>query len=66
MSFMGMSPFGSLLAGALAARIGVNSTLLWGGTLCIIAAIIYTTLLPKFRSLVRPLYVEKGIIDSAG
>ena len=62
MAFMGLSPFGSLFSGMLAAKIGADNTLLGGGIVCIIAATIYALQLPKFRSIVRPLYVQKGII----
>ena len=62
MAFMGLSPFGSLLSGVLAARIGAGNTLLWGGFFCIIAAIVFARQLPKLRSFVRPLYIKKGII----
>jgi len=62
MAFMGLAPFGSLLSGFLATRIGADSTLLWGGGFCIIAVIIFALQLPKFRKLVRPVYVQKGII----
>jgi len=62
MAFMGLSPFGSLFSGVLAARIGANNTLLGGGVLCIIAAGIYALQLPKLRSFIRPLYIQKGII----
>jgi MFS family permease len=63
MAFMGLSPFGSLFAGVLAARIGANNTLLWGGVFCIIAAIIFAFQLPKLRSFVRPVYIQKGILQ---
>ena len=62
MAFMGLSPFGSLLSGVLAAKIGADNTLLWGGALCIIAASLFTLHLPKFRSFVRPVYIQKGIL----
>ena len=62
MAFMGLAPFGSLWAGFLATRIGADSTLLWGGGFCIIAVTIFALQLPKFRKLVRPVYVQKGII----
>ena len=62
MAFMGLSPFGSLFSGVLATRIGANNTLLGGGILCIIAAGIFTLFLPTFRSFVRPVYIQKGII----
>lgn len=39
MSFMGMAPFGSLLAGQLASSIGVTQTLMLSGSLCVVAAI---------------------------
>lgn len=42
MAFMGMSPFGSLLAGALAGKIGAPQTLLLSGLLCVGGALIYS------------------------
>ena len=62
MAFMGLSPFGSLFSGVLAARIGVNNTLLWGGLFCIIAAIAFALQLPTLRGFIRPVYIKKGII----
>ena len=62
MAFMGLSPFGSLFSGVLAAKIGADNTLLWGGSFCIIAAIVYALQLPKLRGFVRPVYIQKGII----
>ena len=62
MAFMGLSPFGSLFSGFLASRIGANNTLLGGGFLCVIAAILFSFQLPKLRSFVRPVYLQKGII----
>jgi len=62
MAFMGLSPFGSLLSGFLAARIGANNTLLWGGIFCIIAAVLFAFQLPVLRGFVRQVYIEKGII----
>jgi MFS family permease len=62
MSFMGMAPFGSLLAGALAARIGAPNTLMIGGVFCIAGAAWFAHYLPKIRAFVRPIYRELGII----
>ncbi|MDE1920194.1 MAG: MFS transporter [Candidatus Omnitrophica bacterium] len=62
MAFMGLAPFGSLFSGILAAKIGASSTLLYGGILSIIAAVVFAGYLPKIRSFVRPLYIQKGII----
>ena len=41
MAFMGMAPFGSLLAGGLASGLGVEHTAALGGAACIIAGFIY-------------------------
>ena len=62
MAFMGTAPFGSLLAGSVAERIGAPYTLLIGGTGCIIGAIWFAQALPRLRQFVRPIYKEKGII----
>ena len=62
MAFMGTAPFGSLLAGSMAQRIGAPHTLLIGGSGCIIGAIWFYRALPRLRQFVRPIYKEKGII----
>jgi MFS family permease len=64
MAFMGMTPFGSLLAGALASRIGAPRTLMLGGAACIAAAAVFARVLPELRRQVRPIYVERGILPS--
>jgi len=62
MAFMGLSPFGSLLSGTLAERIGAGQTLLWGGCLCVIAAAVFSFQLPTLRGFIRVEYIKKGII----
>jgi MFS family permease len=62
MSIMGVTPFGSLMAGSLAHRFGAPHTLLIGGIGCILAAAWFASLLPKLRERVRPIYIEKGIL----
>jgi MFS family permease len=62
MAIMGVTPFGSLLAGGLAHKIGAPNTLLFGGIGCILAAAWFASLLPKLRERVWPIYVEKGIL----
>jgi len=62
MSFIGMSPFGSLLAGSLASKIGATNTLLFGGASCIIGAVIFALKLPSLRKKIHPIYAKKGII----
>jgi MFS family permease len=62
MAFMGTAPFGSLLAGSVAERIGAPHTLLFGGIGCIIGALWFATSLPALRRDVRPIYIRIGII----
>ncbi len=47
--FLGMTPFGSLLAGALAARVGAPVTVALGGCVCVIAAALFGRRLPAIR-----------------
>jgi MFS family permease len=65
MAFMGMAPFGSIMAGALASRIGVARTLLVGGVCCVLGALLFARKLPVLRELVRPVYARKGVIPEA-
>ena len=62
MSFLGIVPFGSLLAGSLASRIGAPPTLFINGCVCIAGALLFARTLPILRPLVRPIYREKGIL----
>jgi MFS family permease len=62
MSFLGITPFGSLLGGALANQIGVTSTLVIAGIACILGAIGFNRQLPALKEIVHKIYVRKGII----
>jgi MFS family permease len=62
MAFVGMAPFGSLVAGALAARIGAPFTVVISGTACIAGALVFLTQLPSIRVLIRPIYIRLGIL----
>jgi MFS family permease len=62
MAFMGTAPFGSLLAGSVAARFGAPHTLFFGGIGCILGALWFATTLPSLRRDVRPIYVKIGIL----
>jgi MFS family permease len=64
MAFFGTTPFGSLLAGTLASRIGAPHTLLLGGIACIIGGVVFARQLPRLRQQVTPIYVERGIIPA--
>ena len=62
MSFMGMAPFGSLLAGMLASRIGAPRTVVISGIVCIAGAAWFGLYLERIRTAVRPIYRELGIL----
>jgi MFS family permease len=64
LAFAGMAPLGSLGAGTLSAHIGVQATLAWGGSLCLVGAGLFTLQLSKLRLLIRPIYRQKGILPS--
>jgi len=49
MSFMGTAPFGSLMAGGMASRIGAPNTLIIGGIACILGAIAFASQREKMR-----------------
>jgi MFS family permease len=67
MSFMGMTPFGSLLAGSLADTIGSRNTVLFGALSCFAGGALFARQLPQIRALIRPIYERMGIIrDDAG
>jgi MFS family permease len=62
MAFQGVAPFGSLIAGAVANHIGAPRTLMFGGTICVAGAALFARKLPALRQLVRPIYMQMGII----
>ena len=62
MSFQGVAPFGSLLAGALAARMGAPATLTICGTLVLAGSFWFSRQLPAVRAVVRPIYAKLGIL----
>jgi MFS family permease len=62
MAFMGMAPFGSLLAGAVANEIGIRWTLAAAGGVCLAAGGVFARHLKAIRPLIRPIYLSKGIL----
>ncbi len=62
MAFLGMAPFGSLLAGALANRIGAPRTVMISGTICIAGAAWFASQMSAIREHVHPIYRTLGII----
>jgi MFS family permease len=64
MSFIGLAPFGSLLAGTAAHSIGTPLTVRLCGVLCLLAAALFSRKLPQISKLIKPVYVRKGIIPA--
>ncbi len=62
MAFVGMAPFGSLLAGGLAHLVSAPVTMMITGGCCIAAAGWFATQLPNIRLHIRPIYRELGIL----
>ncbi len=62
MAFVGMAPFGSLLAGTLAHIIGAPRTVVVSGAACILGAAWFWLQLPAVRREMRPVYERLGII----
>ena len=62
MAFLGTAPIGSLMAGFAAQRIGAPATIAAGGAACLIGGLWFYVHLPRLRALLRPIYVERGIL----
>ncbi len=65
MAFVGMAPFGSLLAGWMANLMGAPWTVIVNGAMVLLGAGWFFTRLPALRVVVRPIYEEMGIIPAA-
>jgi MFS family permease len=61
-AFQGVAPFGSLGAGAIAAKVGAPLTIIGGGACCLYGAAWFAWRLPHLRRAVRPIYAELGIL----
>ncbi len=59
MMFMGVAPFGALLAGALATPLGARTTVAIGGAVCVIGGITFGVKLPALRGPARELIIAQ-------
>jgi MFS family permease len=59
MMFMGMAPFGALLAGVLANHLGAPLTVAMGGAVCILGAGAFALRLPVLRAAAQPLFIAQ-------
>jgi MFS family permease len=64
MAFVGMAPFGSLLAGGLAHWVGAPRTVMMTGACCVLGSVWFTFELPAVRKVMRPIYVEMGLLPA--
>lgn len=62
LSFGGLTPIGSLLAGHVAGLIGVSYTFLLGGLLGLGGAVLFSLNLSAWRSVAHQVFADKGII----
>ncbi|HEX9163301.1 MAG TPA: MFS transporter [Thermoanaerobaculia bacterium] len=63
MSVLGAMPIGSLIAGIVADRIGAERTIFAGAIGCLIGAAYFAFRRPALAALIRPIYVERGILE---
>ncbi|HEX4795711.1 MAG TPA: MFS transporter [Humisphaera sp.] len=73
MAFVGMAPWGNLLAGAASnamakgtsnAAVGASRTLMFAGAIVLIGCARFAFKLPGLRQIIRPIYVQKGILPA--
>jgi MFS family permease len=62
-AFVGMAPFGSLLAGGLAHAIGAQQTVILSGIACMAGALWFWSHLKDVRKEMRPIYEQLGILQ---
>ena len=62
MAYFGSAPIGSLLAGALAQKIGASNTIIITGTFCFLGSLWFSLQMPKIRTVMRPIYQEMGLL----
>jgi MFS family permease len=62
MAFVGTTPVGGLVGGAIANRVGAPVAVVLGGLGCLAVSVWAIWRLPALRDLIRPIYAELGII----
>jgi MFS family permease len=65
MVIMGLAPFGGLLAGLVADRLGAPATVAIGGVICLISAVIFWTQLAGIRVHMRRMIAEQQAVTAA-
>jgi MFS family permease len=62
MMFMGMGPFGALVAGAIADRLGAPLAVIMGAVACVGGAVIFGMRLPHIRGEARRLIIAQQMV----
>ena len=62
LAVIGMQPFGSLVSGMLADRIGAPMTVVIGGAIIMVCSLWFGRKLHEIRTIVRPIYRDLGIL----
>jgi len=62
MAFVGMAPFGALLAGTMAEHLGAPLTVMLNGAAVMVGSLWFFTRLKAVRAAARPVYEELGLI----
>ena len=63
MMFMGMAPFGALVAGTMANHIGAPTTVALGGLTCLAGSLVFGSQWPNMRGEARQLIVAQGMLS---
>src|SRR5712692_9847419 len=65
MVFMGTAPVGSLVAGSMATQLTAPQMVRIGGLCCLVGALVFARYLPLLREMIRPIYANLGLIQTA-
>ena len=65
MSFAGAAPFGSLVGGLMADRVGAAMTLEVGGIACCLGGLLFLRALPEIGREIRPVHEEQQLLATA-
>ena len=61
MAYFGTTPFGSLVAGIVSARVGAPYTLAMGGALCLVGAVWFASRLSALNRDIGPIFSSLGV-----
>ena len=65
MAFVGMAPFGSILAGELAHYSSASRVVMISGACCLAGATWFSTQLKRITGVMQPIYIQMGIMQTS-